>query len=442
MLGKPFLLTGPVLRILVDSSSVDATFSTLSRRAQSLFKYRDSGFLELTRTPSDVKHGDIEQIVQFEKEYRNGALWAINIVRPKKREEIAFGYHANQIEDIARVVFNKQNTDPEDIALTELVFIQAAIRKINELNLLVSAEKRLLSKRLWFEGHFPGGSLNIMTPEEAAEIVDLYFKNRRKFYLSPNFTANKGLWYWLSFRSKIPHFNVGDPILNAFSQKFVFSLMSVDEIGSQYYSGVNNDTRDNSIYHFNYFISLVSGIFDNLAIRTRNQYGLVFKGSENPCRTSLQNDLGKEFLKALRGRNAQLRKHINDYVHFIKVIYLLRDTILHREGLEDVAFEHGDGDGKWRASFIKVPTETATLLEQCGDGGEDYEPWTHFGIFDKTFLEPFKFAKGSVLLLAGFCSKYLELLGFKNFIDELKENKPADPFTRDIRIFEEDHIGL
>jgi hypothetical protein len=218
--------------------------------------------------------------------------------------------------------------------------------------------------------------------------------------------------------------------------------MSVDEIGGQYYSGVNNDTRDNSIYHFNYFISLVSGIFDSLAIRTKNQYGLVFKGSENPCRTSLQNSLGKEFLKALRERNAPLRKHINDYVHFIKVIYLLRDTILHREGLGDVVFEHRDADGNWRANFIKVPTETATLLKQCRDDKEDYDPWTHFGILGAIYLEPFKFAKSSILLLAGFCNKYLELLGFGNFIDEVRKNKPEDSFTRDIGIFEEDNIGL
>ncbi len=442
MYGKPFLLRGSVLKILVDSSSVDASFSTLSRRAQSLFKYREPEFLELTRTPSDVKNADLREIAQFEKEYLKGILRGINVNKGKLRQKTAFRYNVHQIEEIAQVVFSKQNPDSEDLALTELVFIQAALRWVDELNLLVTTERRLLSKRLWFEGHFPGGDLNIMTPEEAVEIVDLHFKNRKKFYLSSHFSANKGLWYWLSFRKKIPYFNVGDPIIDALSQRFVFLLMSVDEMGIQYYSGVNNDTRDNLIYHFNYFISLVSGILDNLAICAKNQYGLVFKGSDNPCRTSLQNDLGKEFLKALRERNAALRKHINDFVHFIKSIYLLRDTILHREGLQDTAFEYRGVDGTWRANFIKVPEETATLLKHCGDQREDYEPWTHFGLFDQTLLEPFKFAKSSILLLADFCSEYLRLLGFQNFVDDIKKNKPEDSFTRDLEIFEEDNLGI
>jgi hypothetical protein len=441
MYGKPFLLR-PILKILVDSCSVDTSFSSLSKRAQSLFKYKDSEFLEFTRTPSPVNQVEIRDIVQFEKEYVSGALRGINIIRKNMKQETAFPYTSSQIEEITKAVFKKPNPDSGDIALTELVFIQAALRWVDELNLLITTERRLLDNRLWFEGHFPSGHLNIMTPEEAVEIVDLYFKNKGKFHLAPRWFANKGLWYWLSFRKKIPYFNVGDQILGALSQRFVFLLMSVDEMGYQYYSGVNNDTMDNTIYHFNYFISLVSGIFDNLAIRTKDQYNLVFKGSDNPCRTSLNNDLGREFLRALRDKNALLRKHINDHVHFIKTIYLLRDVVLHREGLQATSFENMSIDEPWRANFIRVPAETATLLKQCKDKNEDYEPWTHFGIFSESYLEPFKFAKSSVLILADFCNEYLKLLGFKNFVVDIKKNKPQESFVRDLEVFEENNIGL
>jgi hypothetical protein len=57
-------------------------------------------------------------------------------------------------------------------------------------------------------------------------------------------------------------------ILDGFSQRFCFLLMSIDEMGFQYYRGVNNVTMDDMLYHFNYFILLITGIYDSLALQT------------------------------------------------------------------------------------------------------------------------------------------------------------------------------
>jgi hypothetical protein len=365
MYGKPFLLNLPKLKLLIESSSVDAYLPNASRRAQSLLKYSSSEFLEFTRTRHQVANNELKEIVEFEKEYENGSLRGIKIVRTESEKHCGFRYKKNQIEEIGKIVFNKQRLDDDELNLTELVFIQVSLRWHDELNLLITNDNRLLKNRLWFEGHFPGGDLNIVTLEEAAEIVDLYFKSQGKYYLSTNYTANKGFWYWLSLRLKVPFFNVGDPIIDALAKRFHFALISVDEMGFQYYSGVNNDTMDFAIYHFNYLILLISGIFDSLAIRTHKQYKLAFNGSDNPCRISLQNDLGKLFLRALREKNSALRNHVNEYVNFIKVIYLLRDTILHREGLETPKFESRNADQPWQANLIEVPKETAEWLRLC-----------------------------------------------------------------------------
>jgi hypothetical protein len=398
----------------------------------------------MIRTPHDVKNEELEKISPFKKQYVDGVLRTIEISRSGSSSSVAFRYLKSQVEEIGKVVFKKPSLTDEELYLTELVFIHASIRWQDELNLLVTNNQKLLENRLWFEGHFPGGELNIMTLEEAAEIVDLYVKIRGLYSLSPNYSTNKGYWYWLSFRTKVPFYNVGDPILDALSQRFVFCLMSVDEMGFQFYSGVNNDTMDSTIYHFNYYISLVSGIFDNLAIRTFNQYTLAFKDSSNPSRISLQNELGKEFLKALREKNAALRQHIQDHAHLVKAIYILRDTILHREGLEHSSFENRGENGPWKANFIKVPVEIVDCLKQCRDKKENFEPWTKFGIyqFNEIFLEPFKFSKTSILLLAAFVNKYLEILGFRNFVETLKIKDPKDDFVKTIETFKEDNLGL
>jgi hypothetical protein len=117
--------------------------------------------------------------------------------------------------------------------------------------------------------------------------MNLFLKYRKQYLSSvrphPKIQPhgfNRGLWYWYSFRTKVPFFHVGvtinEPYLDAFSSRFINILMSIDEIGIQYYSGVNNDTLDDTMYHFNYFITLISGIFDALALTTKDKYELTF----------------------------------------------------------------------------------------------------------------------------------------------------------------------
>lgn len=442
MFSRPFMKKTDRLRVLFDSSTID-NLLTLNGRSKALLSYQNSQFLDFIRSPESVENKVLQRIVAIKKKYNpDGSLHAIEIAREKSVAKYAFFYRKEVIEKIGEIVCKKEELNEDEKKAIELVFIHAALNGDNGLNILVTSDDFLLKNRLWFEAHFPGGTLNIMTMDEATEIVDLFLKYRGSYSISCNYTVNKGYWYWLSFRTKIPFYHVGDSILDALAQRFVFLLMNVDEMGFQYYSGVSNDTMDNTIYHFNYLISLVTGIFDSLAIRTFNQYKLVFKGSNIPSRISLRNDIGRNFLRALKEVNLDLRKHIHDCVHFVKVIYLLRERVLHREGLQQACFEYRGEDEKWKANFIRIPMEIVYYLKQSRDIKENYEPWTKFGVYGSDFLEPYKFAKSSALLLSKFCNKYLQLLGFSNFIEEMKKNKLEDDFVSTIMLFEEDNLGL
>jgi hypothetical protein len=446
MFSRPFMKIKTRLRILVDSSSVDQALSSAGRRSVALLKYHDSLLLEFIRTPETVENKDLREIVEFQKRYNvDGSLYSIEIPVEKSKSQYFFRHGVGQIEEVGKIVCKKELPSADEKKAVELVFIQATLNLHDELGILMTENIFLLENRLWFESHFPGRILNIMSIEEAAEVVDLLLKYNGTYSISDHFTVNKGYWYWLSFRTKIPFYHVDRrttpferPILDEFAQKFVFLLMSADEMGYQYYSGVNNDTMDSTTYHFNYYISLVTGIFDSLAIHTKNRYGLVFKDSNNPSRTSLRSEIGKRFLQALEKENLDLRKHINDHVHFVKAIYLLRELVVHREGLQQSGFESNG----WKANFLEIPNELINLLKQCGDKQEKYEPWTKFGVYGNAFLEPFKFAKSGALLLSEFCNKYLQLLGFSSFLAEMEKNKPNDDFIQTVSLFESDNLGL
>jgi len=280
--------------------------------------------------------------------------------------------------------------------------------------------------------------------EETKEVMDLFAKYRNKYYISDHYPTNKWWWYWYSFRSKIPNYHVGDSILDAFASRFAYLLMSLDEIGFQYYSGANNDTMETTIYHFNYFISLVSGIFDALAISTKNQLGIKFDRDDIYSKTSLNPKAGKEFLKGVREKNPDLRQHIMKNIHFIKLIYDLRELVVHREMLPKSSFE--DTNQKWKANFITVNPDVADLITQCGDRSQDYEPMTIWGLYSVVprfrFLEPYHFSKAAATTLVSFCNTFLHLLGFGDFVESFEKQGKKDIFTRTMERFREDSLGF
>jgi len=230
------------LTILLDSNSLDRTLPTSSRRSRTLLKYNGVKLLEFLRSPESVNDKELQKIVEFDRKLKgNGSLHSIEITREELTSKYAFFYRRDDVEKIGKLVFKKDELNSEETKATELVFIQATLNQRSGLNIMVTENEMILKNRLWFESHFPGGLLNIMTLEEAVEVVDLLFKHHGEYPISNHLNLNKGYWYWLSFRTKIPFYHVTKStstfeksILSAFAQRFIFLLMSVDEMDSNF----------------------------------------------------------------------------------------------------------------------------------------------------------------------------------------------------------------
>ena len=380
----------------------------------------------------------------------NGKMSYIKVPNKQFMAEHAVGKFTDlYVQKLGELLFKKTILKAEETKPIELAFIQASLNEFSGRNLLVTENKVLLTNRKWFEGRF-SSPLNIVSMEEAAEFIDLLFKFNSKFAISSHSYTSKHLWYWLSFRCKIPNYNVDtsklsnikledlfqNTILDAFSQRVCFLLMCIDEIGFQRYSVVNNDTMEDMVYHFNYFITLITGVFDSLAIQTFNKYGLTFEGSNNPSRISLNSNTGKEFLKALKLNNPALRQHIQDNADLIKAPYLLRDLVIHRESLHG----HNFNVNGWKANLLYVHKDFVECLKRLGDKYETYNEITKFGIYSGSFLCPYQFAKTLACSLFNFCNIYLQLLGYTNFIEDTKN--PNDSFFKTFDIFKEDNLGF
>ena len=440
--SRPLLKETRKLRAFIDSKTFEDLLDAGNRLAISILRYYDSELLDFVRSPFKTKYDELKKIAEYQlKLDSNSEIFSIEIIKGETRDSLLFSYKMKDIISIAQRIYKREKIQKSELEKIIYVFVQAVFNRSEESNVYITDEEVLLKNRLWFESHFPGCSLNIMSVEEASIFLDLLFKKNGEYYVSSGYALNKGGWYWFSMRLKLPHYNVGDEMLDALAYRFYYALMALDEIGIQYYTGANNDTMDNMLYHFNYLISLITGIFDNLALNTNKSLGI----NHRPIlRVSLSNKNGKDFLKKVREEDEILREHIHSYVEFINLIYSFRELVIHREGLSKTRFENVDSNGKWNANFIKISEEIKQKIDLCGDKRDVYNPFTKWGVYqidDEEFLlEPYHFSIQVLTRLREFVDEYLRLLGYPSFIENQK--KKDDDFTRILKSFEKYHLGF
>ena len=430
------------VNVLLDTESFNSWIREGNRLALAILGHYDSEIIDFVRTPLVTTSEELQRVPEYGFELdANAWIRGLSITRAESAQRIYFGYRKEDILSIAKEIFAKAEiTDPEFERIL-LVFVQATLSMVNRetANIFITGDSVLLKKRLWFESHFPGGILNIMSLEEATVFLDLFLKRKGKYLISAHFSLNKGYWYLLSMRLKLPHYNVGDLMIDALSQRFEFILMALDEIGIQFYLGTNNDTMDNTLYHFNYLITLTTGIFDNLALKTNTELGINFADLRKVC---INNNGGREFLREVRSRNQTLRDHISAYMTFINLIYELRELIVHREGLAHTAFENR-GDNHWRANLITMNEDVREGLRTCGDVSSEFDPFTLWGFYQLSnflLLEPYHFAVEATKKLSAFVDRYLELLGAPSFIASARTK--GDDFADTLNRFERGHLGF
>ncbi len=430
MLSRDILKDMKQLHVYLDSETFEELLDKKNKVAVALLNHHRSMFLDVIRNPFESKHKELKEILEFK--ITNSQDSEIKSIEVVKSEHVysshGFSYKMKDVIHIAEVVYGKQNVKPDELNSIINVFIQAVFNRFEKSNIYITNNKTILKNRLWFECHFPGYSLNIMTVQEASVFIDLFFKNKGFSYISCSFAVNKGYWYFLSMRLLLPHYNVGDTYLDALSHRVYYMLMSLDEMAVQFYKGVNNDTMDFTLYHFNYFVGLTTGIFDNLALKTNAHLNINF---QYKSKMGLHN---KEFLAEIRDKNPQIRAHINAYVDFINAIYLLREQIIHRDLLEDVRFENRDNGNSWKANFVRIPKELVECLNRLGDKPTEFDPFSEWGVYilhSEIFLEPYCFSIAAVRMLGKFVDKYLELLGYPSFIENMENHKDfADTMKR------------
>ncbi|EKE11114.1 MAG: hypothetical protein ACD_15C00137G0011 [uncultured bacterium] len=431
------LIKGVKIRVLMDSGSFALP---ANKKIGTLLAYHNSPYLEMIRTPYDTNDPLLQKLTPYQLLKASDGNDFIELTMDNNTSRQSFSYRQNDIITTAQEIYKNKGLKKDGIDAIMVVFVQACFNSRKSPSMLVTENEVILKNRFWLEAHFPGGHLNIMTPSEAILFLDLFFKSKGKYYCSGRLSFNKGYWYWLSMRVKLPHFNVSDTGINALASRVEFALMALDEIGMQYYSGVDNDVMSNTEYHFNYLVSLITGIFDNLAIKTNNLYDFKIRPA---FKISLSKACRKDLLKEISKVNPALDTLIRSHTDLIEVAYSLREIVIHREKLGKCSFQLRSSDCNWESNMIEIPIKTHEHMINCGDKKSLYAPFSDWGVHvqgDKIFVIPYYFSCELMKMLLKFVDEYLQLLGYVSFVVDEIEKK--SPFGEDLKKFEQNHLGF
>jgi hypothetical protein len=460
------------LRLLVDSESLDELLVAGNQRAQKLLKYSDTDLFDFIRSCISSGNPLLQKTTELKQIYdATGRLVGFRIATESGETSVAFPYKMDDVRDVAARVYGRRAVTQSELESTVLVFAQAMLLRFGYSYLLLTYNYTFLNNRLWFESHFPGQPVNIVSVDEAISFMDLFAKFRNVYYVSSRFHCNRGLWYWYGLRTLVPSYQLpwncvvfglpirgGKDVLQGFSGRFQHLLRAIDEIGFEFYKGVSGDTMDGMMYHLNYFVTLVTGLFDNLAMLATLRHDMCVRGVDilkfkNMSRISLTRRAGKDFLKSLKEHNVKLHEFIDDNEEFIEMFYPLREEIIHRSRLKASRLIYVGQDVRWRINAIQLRADIAKTIEKFNEKSPR-ELATRWGIYRSgrvCLVEPYRFVRAASWKLFEFCNKYLELLDFgsclekrrevKERIDDHSKSKTAQSFDKDMEVFKKDHLG-
>lgn len=438
------------LRILIDSDSLKSDSS------KKLLNYSDNELFEFVSIGKSIKHTEANFSFSSKKDVNE-----IVIDKSKDRlrgyqEHLGFFYKISDIQMFSKLLDIKY----DDLILVYILetFVEVNKRK----TILVTERKKLVNRLNWQKNGFPKLPTNsILGPDEAIIFIDLYCKNKNKFLIAPNFYANRGLWYLYSLKTKLTNYQsvwstvvFGGKqleelmdIIVSLGDRITDMLVATDEIGKSYYNGVNNDTQDAIIYHFNYWITLFTGVFDSLAWITKFRYQIDY---DNFARIGLRKNRQKEFLKLVFAKNSNIKTFLSKNASIVNLMYNPRDLIMHRARLQGLRYDNRDEN--FYFNMVRISKKFFDqIVALSNEKGKIPGKWGHYKSHGDYSLEPYRFVKNATSALIDFVNEYLRLLNFEEYektIPELKEkienSQKSDSykqFLRDLDIFDKFRLG-
>jgi hypothetical protein len=457
-------MTGEELYIFLDSETLDDSYFQNRHNTDRLLSCK--GPFNITRSVFAPKSYELVKITQSRSDKRISESKLQSLVR---NSILTKPLTQGQNEFLHMIVkYASTHKDFNRTYISNAIFVT---ENPCFLEKLISRDREIFCLRDFFP------TLRLVNVNQALEICDIFAKSKG-LYFGTRSGVDVTPWYQLYLFSKLTHCPVAyqnsfinsnpSEVVKALVFRFLKVLLCIDYLGQQHYFAQSIkqsiDTEQSKegldilkqegrldpeklkgiinlgdsliiFYHMEYLISLVTGIFDNLAIESSNLYNISFP---QQIKISLSNIAGRDFLREIKTKNPTLKNHIDNNRNFINLIYEFREKVIHREGLER---KIAPLVAHW-SNFIEINRDIKNYIKNCGDHKSIYKHITKWGIVEKqgnNYLDPFYFAKKVVLKLIEFSDEYLYLIGNSKFSDYIDEQHK---FVLDLKYFQNNGLTL
>ncbi|WP_152423919.1 hypothetical protein [Natronorubrum tibetense] len=444
--SREILPNAQTVRFLLDTKSLNERLSRNPFPLERFLTYGEHSEFTYIRTPEKTAHNSLQNISSFELEIdmdRNQKIvrWG------KSNQNISTIRYLPSIYDrkLEDIDWSEPEPNIDELNLVGL-FSEFSRYDDNRADILVTANPSLLQNRRRIEYSFhrhEAGQMNMMSPSEAAEFAGIFMRENDEFiFYNPkdkchSYSIDFSYWYWLLPRVFIHHFTIDDnDYISSMFDRFQSLFICVDKMGKEYYCGTGNHTDLRTRYHFNNGISLLTGIFDVVALYTREKYDIGILDERTNLRTG-----GHPLLKELRVYNESAWEHVQRNHMIIELIHTIRNDIIHQKGVikRGPGFSlRGSEVSEWNSHTISLESldkedreEFRKYYEQFDDSIRKYDPVTQWGVIVPenetpkitpiTQIEPYQFMKQSVKTVAKFIDEYLRLLDHPNRLKNLPD---------------------
>jgi len=238
---------------------------------------------------------------------------------------------------------------------------------------------------------------NIITAENALELVRILLTAHGHFYIRPGETVNEGFYYLYRFKNLFKAFQhawtvatyahgkgLSEKIydyLDSLGRRLEFICRAYDKVAFFSLKTANHDTQNNQLYHLAFFVMLITGVFDDLAHIIKYFYQLKINERWD---VSLRIPPGKKttkFYQALQSENADLHTSLTsaDTQRDINAFYPIRDSLQHRELLRGIQYSNSSVD---RRNVFELSNEAAEILRMISGASTYIVNWNKSGLLD------------------------------------------------------------
>lgn len=429
------------------------------RQSQTFLGFARHKNFQFIRTPDNTSYNEIREIPSFSPlNIGDDDSYATTVIEFDKNysREAGFHYVEEHIINKAKTIYGKEHISQYEIdeillAKTVASFIPRDDRRLRDKFqdkpldklIFVTNRQKLLKNRLSFSPQVnPGGnSLNIVSFVEACEIVDLFLKFNNEYRYTYNAILSKFLFYLYSLRTKVRNFEFGTRELQSLTDRLIYLLMAIDNLGFQYFLKTHNDTSINTAYHFNYLVTLMTGVFDYLALYTNSKLEINFR-----INVVSLNPKDRDFLKAIKDKKPDLHQHIQNYNQFIKLIHEIRNPIVHGELLPKTFLSMSNSlSHQWRFNTLKIDENIKSLIRQNQDKPQKIGMFSKWGCYDldgQHFIESYTFSKTAAKKLFLFVNDYLKILGHDDIFHKPITTDDDKKFLDCLKLFEVTNLGF